>query len=154
MEFPDCRFGEGLARLGGSAGQFPCAAPVTAEKYTFGAADDHADSERGVGRREGTAAGSARHALRAAGRVQPVRDRVVRLWGVDRCDRLQDEAVLAEEVFPKLRREHPHVHGVVLGGAGQPQDLGSRGHLAGGAAAVGVGVQRREDQPAAGRWAP
>ncbi|AKH82508.1 hypothetical protein AA958_10005 [Streptomyces sp. CNQ-509] len=41
------------------------------------------------------------------GGVHPIRDRAVRLRVVDRRDRLQDEAVLDEEVFPQRASRAP-----------------------------------------------
>ncbi|GGV50512.1 hypothetical protein GCM10010245_79570 [Streptomyces spectabilis] len=68
------------------------------------------------------------------------------MWGVDRGDRFQGEAVLDQEVFPQLPGEDPYVYGVVLGCAGQSQGLGARGYLVRGSGAVRVGVQLGEDQ--------
>ncbi len=129
VELADGGLGEGLARFDGPAGELPGTAPVLAEQDAVRAVHDHADSEGGVRRRRCAGAGAAGHAFRTAGHIQPVGDRVVRRRGVDRRDRFQGEAVLDQEVFPELLAEDPHVHRVVLGRAGQSQDLGARGHL-------------------------
>jgi hypothetical protein len=148
-ELADGGLGEGLARFDGPAGELPGTAPVSAEQDAVRAVHDHTDAEGGVRRRRCVGAGAARHAFRTADRVQPVGDRVLRRRGVDRPDRFQCEAVLDQEVFPQLHAEDPHVHGVVLGCAGQSQHLGARGHLVRGPGAVRVGVQRGEDQASA-----
>lgn len=145
----DGGLGEGLARFDGPAGELPGTAPVSAEQDAVRAVHDHTDPEGGVRRGRGVGAGTARHAFRTASGVQPVGDRVVRRRGVDRRDRFQGEAVLDQEVLPQLHPEDPHTHGVVLGCAGQSQDLGARGHLVRGPGAVRVGVQRGEDQASA-----